>query len=257
MGTLWCQGFPVVTVQETDTPKPVTFVYPYYENRAFFGAQLMKWKSYPERMRTHLSVVVVDDGSPRHPASEVVDRLGPFPFPLRLFRIEVDVRWNWLAARNIGAHYAADGWLLLTDMDHVVPNETLHAMVFGAHDPSIVYAFHRSEHTGVVANPHSASFFMTREMFWRIGGYDEALSGHYGTDGVYRRELAKHARITLMSHQLIRHEYQGDSSTTEYLRKQPQDAAVKALVAKRGKGWKSRVLSFPYHEVQVRQGVAA
>jgi hypothetical protein len=250
----WARELPIVQIKTADQPKPVTLILPYYESPEFFKVQCEHLRHLPSDLAPYLTVIVVDDGSPTKPL-RLPDQ--PLTCKVRAFRIERDVPWNWLAARNIGAHYAADGWLLLTDMDHVVPNETLHAMVFGAHDPSIVYAFHRSEHTGVVANPHSASFFMTREMFWRIGGYDEALSGPYGTDGVYRRELAKHARITLMSHQLIRHEYQGDSSTTEYLRKQPQDAAVKALVAKRGKGCKSRVLSFPYHEVQVRQGVAA
>jgi hypothetical protein len=246
---LWCEGFPVVAVPMGETPKPVTFIYPYYENRAFFGAQLARWRSYPADMRAHLRVIVVDDGSPRHQAIDVVKAFGPLPFSLRLFRIGVDVRWNWLAARNIGAYHAADGWLLLTDMDHVVPNETLHAVIYGQHDAATVYAFSRTEHTGQVVNPHSASFLMTRGMFWKVGGYDEALSGHYGTDGVYRRELAKRARIKVLKDVLIRHEYQGDSSTTEYLRKQPQDAAVKALVAKRTKGWTPKVLSFPYAEV--------
>jgi len=49
----------------------------------------------------------------------------------------------------------------------------------------------------------------------------------------------------------VRHEYQGDSSTTAYLRKQPEDAGVKAIIAKRGRFWAPRVLSFPYHEVPV------
>lgn len=250
MGKLWCAGCPVVTVGMRDTPEPVTFVYPYYENRAFFGAQIKRWQSYPYPLRKHLAVIVVDDGSPKTQAKDVAAQLGPISF-LRLFRIDVNVRWNWLAARNIGLQYAADGWVLMTDMDHVVPPETLYAIVYGQHDPLTVYAFSRREHTGEAVAPHSASFLLTRELFWRIGGYDEALSGYYGTDGVFRRELAKQAQIQVLTDVLIRHEYVDDSSTTEYQRKQPQDAAVRKIVAARPKNWKPKTMSFPYHEVML------
>lgn len=251
MGRLWCADCREARL-EPGHPKPVTLVVPYYENRAFFGAQLRKWMSYPAEIRDRLSFIVVDDGSPRHPAIDVVRTMQPSSaIRLRLFRLEVDVRWNWLAARNIGLHYAADGWVLMTDMDHVVPVETMAAVTTEAHDGRVVYAFQRREHTGEACNPHSASFLMTRAKFWEIGGYDEALSGHYGTDGVFRRELVKHARIELLPQFLIRHEYVEDSSTRDYARKQPEDAAVSRLVAARRPNWRPRVLSFPYHEEAV------
>lgn len=250
----WTKDVRTVNVPMGDQPKRVTLVYPYYENPKFFAYQMRHWLTLSEHpdMLGRLSVIVVDDGSPASPAAEVVDELkfarDSFYQP-RLFRIGVDVRWNWLAARNIGAHHAPDGWLLMTDMDHVVPVATLRALVYGQHNPSEVYFFQRKEHTGEVVNPHSASFFLHRDLFWTIGGYDEALSGHYGTDGVWRAEIAKHAPMRLLPEYLVRHEYQGDSSTTRYLRKQPEDAAVRKLVQARGKGWKPKTLSFPYHEV--------
>jgi len=243
---LWCRACPVVTVTDAPTPKPITLVMPYYDCPRFFAQQIAHWWTYPDTIRGHLSAVIVDDGSPE-PAH--VLRQQTVPFPIRLFRIEQDVRWNWLAARNIGAHHAPVGWLLVTDMDHQVPAVTMRAVIQGQHDPQIVYAFSRREHTGDVITPHSASFLMTRELFWRIGGYDETLSGFYGTDGEYRRRVAKVAPIHVLTDALVRYEYVADSSTQRYKRKQPEDAAVGKLIAKRGKGWRPKTLSFAYHEV--------
>lgn len=244
MGRLWCRDLRTVTIPAGDTPKPVTIVVPYYENPRFLQQQLAAWDTFAALVRPHVSAIVVDDGSPE-PATLPTD----LPLAVRLFRIDVDVRWNWLAARNIGMHHAAEGWCLVTDMDHVIPAETMRAAVYGRHDPAVIYAFSRREHTGAPAAPHSASFLLTRAMFWAVGGYDESLSGFYGTDGDWRRRCAAIAPMEILADVLVRHEYQQDASTTRYLRKQPEDAAVKRLVAARGRGWTPKVRSFPYHEV--------
>lgn len=241
----WSDGLPTVKVAQGQVPKAITFVYPYYQNAGFLEQQVAFWRAYPEDLRRQLSIIIVDDGSPT-PAALPADR----PCPMRLFRIEIDVRWNWLAARNIGMHHAPEGWCLMTDMDHVVPEVTLRAMVYGGFDPRLAYAFLRLEHTGQAAQPHSASLFLTRATFWRTGGYDEALSGYYGTDGEFRRRLMKTtSSFFILAQPLIRHEFVGDSSTSRYLRKQPEDLAVQRLIAQRPAHWRPKTLSFPYHEV--------
>jgi hypothetical protein len=244
---LWCEKMPVVDAPQSDKAKPVTLIYPYYENAKFLRTQLSWWRTFPEHLRKHLNAIIVDDGSPE-PAENVLKH-AEHPFPIRLFRIQQDVRWNWLAARNIGFRHASEGWCLVTDMDHVVPESTATAVLYGYHDPSVIYGFSRREYTGVTVAPHPNSWLMTREMFWRVGGYDERLSGFYGTDGSWRRRMAAVAPIYILSDRLIRHEYQQDSSTTAYRRKQPEDAAVKKLIASFPKGSKPKTLSFPYDEV--------
>lgn len=244
---LWCEKLPVVAVPQSDQPKRLTLIYPFYRNQQFLKTQLAWWCTFPDHLRRQLSAIIVDDGSPE-PALDVLAH-GQHPFPIRLFRIQQDVRWNWLAARNIGFHHAPEGWCLVTDMDHVVPETTASAVVYGHHDAEVIYGFSRREYTGVSAPPHPNSWLMTRAMFWNVGGYDEALSGHYGTDGDWRRRCAATAQMHILTDRLIRHEYQQDSSTTSYLRKQPEDAAVKRIVAKRGKGWRPKTLSFAYDEI--------
>lgn len=241
---------PLAKIATSSTPKPVTFILPYYENPLFLAKQLYQWSRYPKELRKHLSAMIVDDGSPDNPAEKVVKAIGGYKiFPIRLFRITVDIRWNWLAARNIAMTYAPDGWCAATDMDHVIPQETAEALVWGSHDERRIYRFSRVEHTGKPIHSHPNSWFMTRAMFWKFGGYDEALSGHYGTDGEARRRWVKTAPVQTLREVLIRHERDGDSSTVRYQRKEPIDRRAQEMIKARGKDWKPKALSFPYHEV--------
>lgn len=244
MGRLWCRDLPVVNVPPAKEPKRLTLIVPYYENPMFFQRQVAHWRSLWGVLRFSLSIIVVDDGSP-----EPLQHPGLMPMPFKAFRIDQDVRWNWLAARNIGAHHADDGWLLLTDIDHLVPESTFLSVLMGEHDPHVVYAFSRQEHTGETIAPHSASFLMTREMFWRIGGYEERFAGFYGSDGYYRRRVAAMAKMAVLTDPLVRYEFVDDSSTTRYKRKQKEDARLKEIAVAIPKGAKPLVLSFPYHEV--------
>lgn len=249
----WTRGLRVESPL-SGSPKPVTLILPYYECPQFFQTQLAHLRALPRDITEHLSLVVVDDGSPTAPLDMAT--MADLPVDWQAFRIDRDVPWNWLAARNIGAHHAKHGWLLLTDMDHIAPAETLRAVIYGQHDAAILYAFSRREHTGQAIYPHSASFLMHRDTFWRIGGYDETLSGHYGTDGDWRRRCAALYRFQVLREELIRHEYVADSSSTTYARKSPEDAlAVKRLVSARGPGWRPKTLSFPYHELSAQPRV--
>lgn len=241
---------PLERVYAALEPKAVTFIYPYYCNPGFLKTQVEGWMKFPEKIRKYLSAIIVDDGSPKALAEHVLVTL-PKPFPIRLFYIEVDVPWNWLAARNIAMRHAPDyAWCVGTDIDHVIPLTTVEALVWGAHDPLVIYRFTRVEKTGVTIHPHPNSWFMTKEMFWKFGGYDEALSGNYGSDGDARKRWAKVAPILTLPDKLIRHEHTGDSSTTKYKRKLPEDAkAVQQTISARDRNWKPRVLSYPFHEV--------
>jgi hypothetical protein len=201
------------------TYNQVTMIYPYYQNPKFLRQQLEGWAHWDEELQGAVSIIIVDDGSPRDPAEQVLrdfhGEYGFLPMGLRLFRIEVDVRWNWLAARNIGAHRANTRWLLLTDMDHVVPPSTMDAVIQYRLASGAIYVFQRAEHTGPMIHPHPNSLLIERETYWKIGGYDEALSGHYGTDGDWRRRCGEATTILRLPVHLVRHEYQGDSSTTD------------------------------------------
>lgn len=211
---------------------PWTLILPYYENAGMLKMQIDHISTWPEDLLKHFELIVVDDGSPHRSALSAVQAACEdkgLPFRFRLYRIGVDVRWNWLACRNLGAAEAATDWLLLTDIDHLVPIETVMRISRAKLHRTNIYRFSRRDYPDI-PNPknHPNSWLMTKEMFDRVGGYDERFSGYYGTDGMFRDRCIREAgALVVLPEQLIRvpREVLPDASTTSYGRKEPQDRA--------------------------------
>lgn len=231
-----------------------TLILPYYLNPGQLARQYGKLEALPADVKAHISLIVVDDGSPETPATLPETNLGFAK--VSLFRVDVDVRWNWLTCRNIGVANARTDWVLLTDIDLELPEVTARRIVEQKLRTENVYRFGRLTAPEMTPyKPHPNSWLMTRKMFDRIGGYDERFSGYYGTDGEFRdRVKAQAATIVILEEfPLVRvpRELVADASTTTYGRKEKQDhdgvTRIRAQIAK--EGGPTKRLSFPYHLV--------
>jgi len=187
-----------VSTKKTSTSRGVnspeiTIVFAYYDNPSMLEFQWKQIAGYSPAVRRQIEVVVVDDASPQAPAVAV-----PRPKSLpdhRVYRIAKDIPWNQDAARNIGAHEASAPWLLLTDIDHVVPEETLRGLLDMEKDPKVLYTLGRTKFfTEDVREPHPNSYVMTRDLYWAIGGHDEDYAGIYGKDYLFRKRALKKSR---------------------------------------------------------------
>ena len=225
--------------------KKITLVLAYYDNPQMLQLQYMTIARLSMHVREALDVIIVDDCSPRWHAYHPRDFDVP---PVSLFRMRVDVRWNQDACRNIGVHESRTPWVLLTDMDHIVPAETwellLQALADDVLNLSTAYTFRRmsagcvADHDQLTARsrtpykPHPNSWLMSRYLYDHVGGYDERLAGIYGTDGDFRGRLSIVAPIVELPAYLIRfgREVVPDASTTSYERKSPEDVIRKAEV---------------------------
>jgi glycosyltransferase involved in cell wall biosynthesis len=223
------------------------------------------WAAYPADLKAQLHVIIVDDGSPKEsrPGHKAILETGLASD--RLYRMLKDVRWNWLACRNLGVDQAETEWVLLTDIDHVLPEETLHRLVHGDLSADRVYRLSRAD----APHPwpyqlreckaykiHPNTWLMTRAMYDRIGGYDERLSGCYGTDGEFRDRVHEQARsVVTLPHVLIRYprEIIADASTTVFTRKNDpindDDLIRRREQRARVKGWRPLRLTFPWERV--------
>lgn len=237
----------------------VSLVMPYYDNPGMLEIHYETLAHFPDEIKDRIELIIVDDGSPVTPAA-TVKRPDGLP-RTKIFRVAVDMPWHQHAARNIGAHEARHDWLMLTDIDHLLPLQSWKD-IFAIEPPIAVqdvFTFTRYEaDTGKrkIKNgnehPHPNTFLMRKDFFWSVGGYDEDYCGVYGTDGMWRKRLWGVAKQKHLKTKIIRYmrEVQPDASTTTLPRKEGRDPMAKPRIEqmKREKGTVGvpTVLSMPY-----------
>lgn len=155
----------------------LSFIFAYYDNPNMLARQYEIWASYRQDIKDQMEVVLVDDASPRYPAKDVRKSVG-LP-PMRIFRVEPDIHWHWDGARNLGAHVASGDYLLMTDMDHIIPDKLVDTVLKMELNPHAMYSFGRTYSDGQPLPGHLNSFMVAKTKFWEIGGYDEAYTGNY------------------------------------------------------------------------------
>ena len=176
----------------------ISIIFAYYANRKMFRHQLEQFSAMDLEVLSQIEILVVDDASPNWPAAEVAASFSELP--LKVFRLREDRPWNQDAARNIGAFEARGSKLLLTDIDHVIPEETIRLLL----DQEIINQVHtlarKAHFSAKVIKSHSNSYFMSRQKYWEIGGYDEDFWGTYGSDVLFRRRIEKNCKIVELPH---------------------------------------------------------
>ena len=232
---------------------------PFYMNHGMLDEQLRRLERLPETIKSELELIIVDDGSPNGEA-----QARDIGLPVRVFRIDVDIRWNQDAARNIGAYEANASWLLLTDIDHLVPRRTFEWLLSNTLGRKTVYRFQRMTLDAIEGKkdrlteykPHPNSWLMTREIYFKIGGYDERFAGHYGTDAEFRDRVLRCAGEPVMLDAPLYRVPRttiADASTTTYVRKgAPEDVgAIQRIKNERAEDpqWKPLHFRNPYRQI--------
>jgi len=122
---------------------------------------------------------------------------------IKIIRTNDTRPWTEHIARNIGVKSAKGDYVLLIDVDYIIPKKTIEKALtftgdrmpirrrFGVlnQDGDILYDYDTLKHWGVKDRwlrkdcipGHRSQFLMRKDLFWKLGGYDESLDGkwHY------------------------------------------------------------------------------
>jgi hypothetical protein len=198
----------------------LTLIVPYYRNAAMLRRQAQEWEEYPSEIK----IVVVDDASPE-PARPIIEWV---PM-VQLYRICQDVPWNRGGARNLGATVADTEWIMHIDIDHILPAACAATMMSQHWPPNAAhwYRFRRfrvgradaTRRKDAIADdvkfgeikPHGDSYLCTRELYWRVGGYDEDYSGCLGGGSPFLRQLERAAPARMFADDVALHVHTRDS----------------------------------------------
>jgi hypothetical protein len=240
--------------------RPITLIFAYYENPKMLSVQYAHLKGLPVELKKWVNLVVVDDGSPQYSAwGEDLGLLS-----VMVCRMTKDIRWNQDACRNLAVSLSATKWILLTDIDHIVPVETLNCAVHSEElSERDSYQFTRVSLASPIDSPpwkltpykaHPNTWLITKNLYERVGGYDERFAGYYGTDGDFRTRVLSVSEVVHLPYPIIRvpREIVADASTTHYKRKTPEDGAnIKRIKQERAfdPEWRPKRLTFPWELV--------
>jgi hypothetical protein len=158
----------------------ISVVYPIYnftEDKKHY--LIDNWKLYPISLQKEFSWILVDDYSDV-PILFNID----FPINLKIVRITEDKGYNIGGAKNIGIYLANSEWILQSDIDHILFPESAKKILNLELKNNHIYSFNRirlkNDGTLQQRHPHANSFLIQKDIFWKLGGYDEDFSGHYG-----------------------------------------------------------------------------
>jgi hypothetical protein len=165
----------------------------YYENPAMLQEQQRQIEQYPLDIRYRVTLVIGDDGSTERPAHKAA--LQPWDYDLQVYRIREHVPWGQKGARNLATFHAPEGWMLVTDIDHVLAGDAAATLWTKELDPECYYIPARRKVDGTSWRPHPNTYLITRKLFWDdVGGCNEDLDGWYGTDSPFRERVALYGR---------------------------------------------------------------
>lgn len=155
---------------------------------------LRKYETYDADVLDRVHFVMVDDGSP------LQYEIPAFNLNLTWLKVRQDIPWNNPGARNLGVVYAKSDKVLLTDVDHDFPAETLRHMAGrGSPGKRIYKLFRKDPASGRLERGHPNIFFLSRARFLEHFGYDEEFCGAYASDD-YRFVKYQKAQGSPMPH---------------------------------------------------------
>lgn len=157
----------------------LSYVAPFYfdkKDASLLFDLLKRYESYSDDILDVIQFVIVDDASP------IEYEIPTFNLNILWIKVLDNIQWNNPGARNLGVVCAKSDKVLISDIDHEFPEETLRAIIHLKECGRKFFRIRRKNYDGSALGAHPNTFVMSRARFLRLYGYDEEFCGNYGCD---------------------------------------------------------------------------
>ncbi|MCP4899963.1 MAG: glycosyltransferase family 2 protein [bacterium] len=157
-----------------------------YGQPEMLAKQIATVERYPESIRDNLTVVIVDDHGDPAVSKESAVELALHVDSVKLFRVDRNIPWNQMGARNL-AMFHSKGWCLMIDPDMVFRPSIMERMFQAAEKLKrgrVVKYGLRHKTDGRIDMTSPNTYLIHRDDFFAVGGYDEDYAGNKGWSDV-------------------------------------------------------------------------
>jgi hypothetical protein len=168
----------------------ITLAIPYYNAANVLPLQLEYWNAYTDNIKKNLKIVLVDDCS--NDAQKLSNVFKKIPdLDIEIYEVLEDIPWNDGGAGNLSVFVTKTDWVLRTDIDYLVPTDTMEYILNTEFDPTKYYTFDAMyHHNKQKIDIHPSTLLITKKLFIDSGAYDEDFTGNHGyTDNFLRLRL--------------------------------------------------------------------
>lgn len=138
-------------------------------------------------------LIIVDDGS-TIPAEQFIENRNK----IRLYRVPIDYGFNSHGCRNLIMKETSTDWTVLFDVDRIFIDpefacKTIKNKKLREDTLYLVEMFSNYKKPKTI-HPSVNDFLVSKDHFWKAGGYDEELIGHRTGDRQYREQLLHYGK---------------------------------------------------------------
>lgn len=209
------------------------------------------WKEYPTDIKKKISFYLMDDCS-KQPLNEVLKNEDLGDLDIHIYRVEVDLYCNISGIRNLSAKECKSEWMIILDMDTLVPSKMALDLIKLSEKNSkgVAYKFNRVVPDNQKDNRHGkihpAVCLLRIEDYWKVGGCEEDLVGNYGmTDPTFFWKAKAKINVIEMRNIFMIHYFDGEADIKRDVTKNRE------LFERRKKDekWSTDYVRFPWKKI--------
>lgn len=229
----------------------ITLFYNYYNQVDMLIKQVKLWNSYPNDILDKINILLIDDGSSK-PAKNILQELDISRLPLSLYRITQDIYCNIGGTRNLACKLSETEWIVITDIDIIISTLNLNNILKIPRNPEYIFKFNRIR-PDKSFKIHPGVCFISKNIYWHIGGCDEDFVGNYGQTDVhlfYRANL-KNINILILKDIFLEEDYDGFTKEINRTKEMLEPNKILFENKKRNGNWSTNYCRFNWIKEEI------